>query len=365
MSKAIPQKEINEINDLKNALYDSKTGKLIKTYESSSEVEQLKSLKTIISKLIEQYGIGWERDLPDNRDSIALKIELPSELIPPNIDLSKEFGSVENQNGLNSCTACAVVGLVEFFEKKLSGQSLDLSVLFLYKIARKLIKHPTAPASFLKDEIIQTIDSGASLRITFRAMNRLGLPLDTQWPYVTDNVDVEPSADCYEHNQKYDTLSYFRLDSPEITKEDLLVQIKTCLAAGFPSVFGFTVFDSIIQAETTGKIAYPTDADSPLGGHAMLAVGYDNSLEILNTNPGAQKTKGALLVRNSWGREWGNKGYGWLPYDYVKHDLAVDWWSLKDESGRLGEFGIKLENGGMLKNLQGEILGIPVIKHKS
>jgi C1A family cysteine protease len=57
-------------------------------------------------------------------------------------------------------------------------------------------------------------------------------------------------------------------------------------------------------------------------------VGYDDKMKIKNTNPGAQETTGALLIRNSWGTGWGSGGYGWLPYEYVMKGLAIDWWSL-------------------------------------
>ena len=61
-----------------------------------------------------------------------------------------------------------------------------------------------------------------------------------------------------------------------------------------------------------------------MGGHAVCAVGYDDSKVIVN--PSNQKSsKGALLIRNSWGSSWGDNGYGWLPYDYVLTGLASDW----------------------------------------
>ena len=92
-------------------------------------------------------------------------------------------------------------------------------------------------------------------------------------------------------------------------------------------MFGFTVYNSISHAATTGKIPYPTTGEKVAGGHAIVAIGYDDNLKITNTNTGASTT-GSLIIRNSWGPKWGDGGYGYLPYDYVIHGLAVDFWSL-------------------------------------
>ena len=106
-------------------------------------------------------------------------------------------------------------------------------------------------------------------------------------------------------------------------------------------MFGFTVYTSISQAATTGKMPYPTPGEKIVGGHAIVAVGYNDKMKIKNTNPQTVETTGALLIRNSWGTEWGNKGYGWLPYRYVLEELAIDWWSLiKNEWVDTGVFNL-------------------------
>jgi C1A family cysteine protease len=103
-------------------------------------------------------------------------------------------------------------------------------------------------------------------------------------------------------------------------------------------MFGFTVYNSIEQADKTGKIPFPSSREKIEGGHAVAAVGYDDSMKTQNKY-GQKETTGALLIRNSWGKGWGEEGYGWLPYDYILKGLAEDFWSvIKKEWVDAGEF---------------------------
>ena len=279
-----------------------------------------------MSETFVKQGLGWLPDYPDFRDySVEQKsiktmltptgvVKTAAPKLPVTADLRPWFSPVEDQKSLGSCTANAGVGMVEYFERKAFGKHIDASRLFLYKVTRNLL-HWTG-------------DTGAFLRTTMGAMVLFGVPPEEYWPYVVADYEKEPTPFCYAFAQNYQAISYYRLDPPGVTKPELLSQIKTNLGAGLPSMFGFTVYSSYLQAKTTGKIPYPTSGEKIVGGHAIVAVGYDDNMKIKNLNAGAPETKGALLIRNSWGTGWGALGYGWLPYEYVLKGLAVDWWSL-------------------------------------
>jgi len=299
-----------------------------------------------MSEMLDKFGMGWLPDYPDFRDytinhdkvsprllKLGQKVTVKKMLakigvnnpakvsIPGSVNLQEWFSPVENQGSLGSCTAIAGVALVEYFERKAFRRHTDASRLFLYKTTRNLMH--------------QTGDIGAYLRTTMGALVLFGVPPEEYWPYNITGFDQEPPSFCYAFAQNYQSLTYYRLDPPGITRNDLLGQIKANLAGGLPSMFGFTVYSSIEQAATTGKIPYPAIGERILGGHAVVAAGYNDNMENTNARPGA------LLIRNSWGKEWGDNGHGWLPYDYVLNGLAVDWWSLlKNEWVDAGNFNV-------------------------
>jgi C1A family cysteine protease len=154
-----------------------------------------------------------------------------------------------------------------------------------------------------------------------------GAPPERYWPYdprppsTNTHYDLEPPAFCYAFGANYQAAKYFRLDGPGTTSAQALANVRSYLATGFPSMFGFPVYPEYDNPLPGALIAYPAPNSQSRGGHANVAAGYDDNLMI-----GADK--GALLVRNSWGPTWADAGYGWLSYKYVTQGLANDWWSM-------------------------------------
>lgn len=271
-------------------------------------------------KSIHGLSLGWHRDLPDIRDHTeesedvnkilkkSEKLKAAKKRLPAKVDLRKWCSPIEDQGDLGSCTAHAGVALLEYYERRTSGKHLDASRLFLYKVTRQLLGFKG--------------DDGAYLRSTMKAMVLFGIPPEKYWPYKQERYNEDPDNFCFAFAQNYKTLKYYRMDPPGRSAATTLEEVKQNIAAELPVMFGFSVYSSIPAiGEDTGDIPYPGRGDSLEGGHAVVAVGYDDDKKI-------GKDKGALLIRNSWGTKWGEKGYGWLPYKYVLNGLADDFWSL-------------------------------------
>ncbi|MER0215294.1 MAG: cysteine protease [Nitrosomonas sp.] len=271
-------------------------------------------------KTIHGRGLGWHRDLPDMRDhtqstsAVAKVLAKSSALkkaaktLPVSVDLRKYCSPIEDQGQLGSCTAHAGVGMVEYFERRAFGKHVDASRLFLYKVTRQLLGF--------------TGDDGAYLRDTMKALVLFGVPPEKYWPYDVAKFNDDPSNFCFSYAQNYQAINYYRLDPPNTLTATVLKNVKTSLAGQLPAMFGFSVYSSMPRSgDGKGEIPYPTGGDTLDGGHAVLAVGYDDQKKI-------GSTKGALLIRNSWGTDWGDGGYGWLPYAYIEDGLADDFWSL-------------------------------------
>ena len=155
-------------------------------------------------------------------------------------------------------------------------------------------------------------DSGAQIRDGMKVVAKQGAPPETDWPYDISKFADKPPAIAFTDTAKNRVLSYQRVNRA-------LSQFKGCLASGYPFVFGFTVYDSFESAQVarTGNVPMPQPAEKVAGGHAVLAVGYDDQIQW-------------FIVRNSWGPHWGIQGYFTMPYQsLLDENLSDDFWTVR------------------------------------
>jgi C1A family cysteine protease len=249
--------------------------------------------KTASAYKIQQYG--WVPDLPDQRDFLYAAPSPVQKKIPSKMDLSKKCPPVYNQGQLGSCTANAIGAAIEFDQKK----RFVPSRLFIYYNER-VIEGSVAS------------DSGAQIRDGIKSVATLGAPPEKDWPYVIGKFSEKPPATACQAAKTDLVTLYQRL------VQDLNT-MKGCLASGYPFVFGFTVYESFEGAAVakSGIVPMPSSSEKSIGGHAVMAVGYDDASR-------------EFLVRNSWGTDWGLKGYFKIPYAYLTEtNLASDFWTIR------------------------------------
>jgi C1A family cysteine protease len=249
-------------------------------------------------RLRHNRAYGWLPDVPDQRDHVYAAS--PAAL-PTSVDLRPHCPStVYDQGNLGSCTANAIAGAIEFDDLK-QGRTpaVTPSRLFIYYNERAL------------EGTVRT-DSGALIRDGIKSVARLGAPGEADWRYDVQRFADRPPAAVYAEARGDRVTSYQRLARN-------LTQMKGCLAEGFPFVFGFTVYESFegVDVAHTGNVPLPSHSEQALGGHAVMAVGFDDAT-------------GRFLARNSWGPDWGLAGYFTMPYGYLTDaNLSDDFWTIR------------------------------------
>jgi C1A family cysteine protease len=241
---------------------------------------------------------GWVPDLPDKRDRM-FQVPEQTTVLPPLVDLRIQCPAVYDQGPLGSCTAQAIGAALEFDQiKQQIATPFVPSRLFIYYNERVI-------------EGTVNEDAGAMIRDGMKSVAAQGAPHETLWPYVLQKFRTKPKAPVYKDGLLHRALLYRRL-------MPTLDQLRGCLASGFPFVFGFSVYESFESdaVALSGTVPMPTADEALLGGHAVLAVGYDDA-------------SSRVIVRNSWGTDWGMAGYFTMPYAYLLDaNLADDFWTV-------------------------------------
>ncbi len=246
------------------------------------------------------HKYGWLRSPLDRRDlrySAPLRV---ATALPPSADLRSQDSPIDDQGALGSCTANAIGAALEFDQRKGGAPSFThLSRLQLYYDEREM-------------EGTTDYDAGAYIRDGIKCSVKIGVAPESMWPYDISKFTVKPPSSVYVEAEKRQGIVYSRVSQN-------LCQMKSVLAQGWPFVFGFTVYESFesVMVETTGIVPMPGPNEEILGGHAVVAVGYDDEPR-------------RFTVRNSWGSNWGDGGYCYMPYEYLLDpDLADDLWVIQ------------------------------------
>lgn len=243
---------------------------------------------------------GWKPSLPDQRDlwCLAHPPALEQVAVTDHVDLSPGMPTPYDQGDLGSCTANAIAGLLQYdevFQKKLD--TTVPSRLLIYYNERSL-----DPMSSVDE------DTGSTIHMGIKAVRTYGFCDESLWPYDTAKFATKPPATVYLTAKEGRITNYGRVGQH-------LAQLQGVLVQGHPIAFGFTVYESFEsqEVEDTGVVPMPQKREQAIGGHAVVIVGYDNPTQ-------------RFIVRNSWGSEWGQKGYFTVPYAYLLSNMAQDFW---------------------------------------
>jgi C1A family cysteine protease len=206
---------------------------------------------------------------------------------------------IRDQGDLSSCTSFSIGTMLNFIRmKQREKPEFVPSALFIYYNER------------LYENSVNE-DGGAYIRTGIKVVNKIGFAPDNLWPYDVKAWKKKPPKAAYDAATQYKSVSYYRLNGQDIS------ELKTCLASGYPFVFGFSVFNSIETADKTGVIPMPGKDDEQDGGHAICCCGYDDAKKL-------------FLLHNSWGVDVGDQGYYYLPYEYMTNPgMSDDFWTIR------------------------------------
>jgi len=235
---------------------------------------------------------GCLKDKFDERDRL-MRAYLPVVRIPSRIDYTPKVSPVRDQGDEGTCVGFATaVGMKEYQEKIDYGKLVVLSPRFIYNEARKI--------DGIKGE------EGTTIRAAMKALKKEGICQEKFWPYVPHRKTL-PKPGAITNAKKFRVLAYARILD--------LNELRMSLVTKGPCVIGIEVFDGMMETKS-GIVPMPKRGESPLGGHAICPVGYDD-------------IKKLVKFKNSWSTGWGDKGFGFLHYAYIEKYM-IDAWSSVD-----------------------------------
>lgn len=227
---------------------------------------------------------------------------------PSDVDLRKAannaFPAAFNQGDINSCTANAVSAAIHYDMVKQGWRDPFVpSRMFIYYEERAI-------SNTLDEAKYGSTGATVSMKNCIKAVHNKGYCSEEVWPYELRHLYTKPSDVAYDSAKHYHTYQHLWLDND-------LTHLKDCLASGYPFLFGISVYESFESASTraSGVVPMPAEGEKKLGGHAVLAVGYDDA-------------KQQFIFRNSYGADWGESGYGYMPYEFVTK-YGFDFWEVK------------------------------------
>ncbi len=222
--------------------------------------------------------------------------------LPDFVDFTESAPTCYDQGRLGSCVGNGVAGAGEYVMRRMGINAFTPSRLGIYYWARER-----------EGSVNQ--DAGCMIRDAMKAVVEIGLPQESLWPYRIADFARKPSRNVYKDASRHQVQQYSRVP---VSRTMFL----RCLAEGYPIVFGASIFESFESDEVarTGVVPIPDfDGESFLGGHCMVAFGYD--IRDKNNEVG--------IVRNSWGTHWGKNGYCMIPLAYLCNpDLVNDCWTI-------------------------------------
>lgn len=251
---------------------------------------------------------GWRRSpkTPGHMVGAHPALEALALTLPPAASIELfSLVPVFDQGQTGDCTAHMGCEQIGFLELKAGSHFVNFSRLFLYAVTRQLEGTPLEE------------DSGAEIHDVMAALTSSGVCTDTSWP--TGNGSsymIEPTQSARADASEHKALLHYHCPT--------LATVKASIVQGFPVGFGFSVPANMQteQAAATGEVHYPQPGEEIVGGHAVVAIGYDDHKVI------GEET-GAVLCRNSWSVDWGASGDFWLPQRYWTDQLADDCHTLR------------------------------------